>query len=199
MNKTAQNKTLKQPAQKTVAKTGAGLKGYDDPRVAVVTEVASKSTGLLVWGIKLLVIGGIGYWAYGKFTNRFISLKTNTNYPPSNVSDSQAKTRADAIAASEVTFDFGSEFATVSANLAGLNYNGFIKVYNAFGKHSGTWFSGDMNLIEWLQDQFNEEHLSQLRNLLGGAFFKTIGNNNEEQIALTNLLQYKTDGFNTTK
>lgn len=168
--KNQKNIALK-PANKFVAVQKAGLKGVELPQTTVVREVASGGTDLVVWLVKLAVVGGIGYWAYGKFTNRFVALKTNKNYPIANVSDAQAKTRADAIASSEVTFDFGSEFETVSSNLAGLNYNGFIKVYNAFGKQRGTWLAGEMNLIEWLQDQFNKEHLAQLSSLLGGAFF----------------------------
>lgn len=157
----------KKTAPRTALPKGRGL---GNPAVAAV--VAQQTASVIPFIIKLAIVGGLGYWAYGKITGRFQPLKTNPNYPASNVSDAQAITRANAIKSSLATFDFtGHEFETTQANLAGLNYNGFIKVYNAFGKQSGHFFSGNLNLIEWIHDQFNETEINKLSLLLGGAFF----------------------------
>lgn len=163
------------------------LKGIEDldSRVTVVKEVASKGTDLAVWLLKGAIIFGIGYYAYGKFTNRFISKKEVSNFPKANVSTDQAKSRADAIYNERSFFGIGEQQFTVTAqNLAGLNYNGFIRVYNAFGHRPSYTFSGDMDLIAFLQDQFTSDHLTQLSTLLNGAFFKTASANNEERIAI---------------
>jgi hypothetical protein len=170
MIKSNPNKAIKKPAHKSFASRRTGLNGIieNDPRVQVTTQLAS----VIPWIFKLLVLLGLGWWAYSRFTNRFISLKTDSKYLVANVSDAQAKTRADAIAASLAFFDYtGNEFEVTSQNIAGLNYNGFIKVYNAFGKQSGHIGSGQLNLVEWINDQFSQYQIKQLSSLLNGAFF----------------------------
>lgn len=144
-----------------------GLKGIEDidPRITVVKETAS----VIPFLIKTIVIGGIAWYVYDRFTNRFIKLKENPNYPASNITDAQAKGRADAIAGSIGWFS--NSFDTVADNLAGLNYNGFIKVYNAFGHQTGTLLGGDLNLIEWIRNQFTDYEVQQLSSLQNGAFF----------------------------
>jgi len=81
----------------------------------------------------------------------------------------QAKAKADSIAGS-ITWT-GNSFNNVADNLSGLNYNDFIRVYNAFGQQTGTLLGGDLNLIEWIQNQFSEYEVEQLSSLLNGAFF----------------------------
>jgi hypothetical protein len=191
--KTPNKSTTKPATKKATASGNAGLSGAEMPQTTVIREVASGTTGLVVWGVKLLVIGLGCYWVYGKITNRFVGLKTNKNYPLANISDAQAQTRATAIASSLALFDFtGNEFDVTSANLAGLNYNGFIKVYNAFGKQGGHAFAGQLNLIEWIHDQFDATEVSQLSSLLGGAFFRTAnGLNYNEMTDLKQLIATK--------
>lgn len=136
------------------------------------TEIIKQTASVIPFLIKTAVVGGLIWYAYSRFTNRFVKLPENPKYPKANISDSQAKTRADAIASSLAFFDWqGDEFSITSQNLAGLNYNGFVKVYNAFGKQKGHLFAGDLNLIEWINDQFTPYEVSQLSLLLGGAFF----------------------------
>lgn len=157
----------KKTAPRTALTKGRGL---GNPAVAAV--VAEQTASVIPFIIKLAIVGGLGYWAYGKITGRFQALKTNPNYPASNISDAEAITRANAIKSSLATFDYtGNEFTVTRNNLKDLNYNGFIKVYNAFGKQSGHFFSGNLNLIEWIFDQFDAYEIQQLRALSGGAFF----------------------------
>lgn len=135
--------------------------------------------------LKTLFGLGVVYFVYTRYTNRFIKLKENSKYPKSNVTDAQAKSRAGAIGSS-ITL-FGNSFDTVANNITGLNYNGFVKVYNAFGHQTGTFFSGDLDLIEWLRNQFSDYEVEQLSFLLNGAFFKNVDSLTEEMKDLTNL------------
>lgn len=147
-----------------------GLKAIEF--VTPQTEIIKQTASVIPFVIKLAIVGGIGYFFYTKYVNRFQSLPTNRSYPASNVSDAQAESRATAIKSSLAFFDYtGKEFEVTSQNLAGLNYNGFVKVYNAFGKQPGHLFEGDLTLIEWINDQFSAYQVSQLSLLLGGAFF----------------------------
>lgn len=136
------------------------------------TEVTKQLASVIPFVIKTGIVLGLGYLIVRKYTNRFQKLPLNPKFPPANITDSQAETRANAIASSLAFFDWGGdEFAITSQNLAGLNYNGFVKVYNAFGKQKGHLFAGDLTLIEWINDQFTPYEVSQLSLLLGGAFF----------------------------
>ena len=66
---------------------------------------------------------------------------------------------------------FGNGFEIVKTNIAGLNYNAFIKVYNAFGHRQGSIpFSDKMNMVEWFSDQFDADELTQLRFLVPNMF-----------------------------
>ena len=133
------------------------------------TEIVKQTASIIPFLVKTVVVCGIGWYAYHKFINRFISLKEKSNYPDSNVTDAEAKTRADAIYGSIGWFS--NSFDAVANNLTGLNYNGFIRVYNAFGEHYGTLLGGNLNLIEWLKNQFSDNELAQLSALQNGVFF----------------------------
>lgn len=133
------------------------------------TTVIEQTASVIPWLIKFAVVGTVGYLIYRAYTKRFESLKENKNYPASNISDAQAETRADAIYASIGWFS--NDFDNVKQQFVGLNYNAIIKVYNAFGKQTGTLLGGELNLFEWCRNQFNSEEIAQLRFLTGGAFF----------------------------
>jgi hypothetical protein len=161
-------------ATKRASSSARGLSAIGDITTVIAPEAEAvrQAATVIPWLIKLAVIGSIGYFIYSKFTKRFVELPANPKYAPSNVTDAQATTRANAIASSLATFDFtGDEFGITSQNLAGLNYNGFVKVYNAFGKQQGHFGAGQLTLIEWINDQFSSTEISQLSLLLGGAFF----------------------------
>jgi hypothetical protein len=161
-------------ATKRASSSARGLSAIGDITTVIAPEAEAvrQAATVIPWLIKLTIGGIIAYVVWGKITNRFKALPTDSRYPQSNVSDAQAQSRASAIASSYTMVDFaGKEFETVSQNLAGLNYNGFIKVYNAFGHQTSHLLSGDLNLIEWINNQFSTSEVSQLSLLLGGAFF----------------------------
>lgn len=133
--------------------------------VKVVEQVSSTIPFL----IKTAVIIGLGYYGYKKFTDRFVKIKENSNYAPANVSYAQAKGRADSIGGSIGLIS--NDHQNVARQLGGLNYNGFVRVYNAFGTKRGTLLAGELNLIEWIRNQFKGDKLEQLSLLTGGAFF----------------------------
>ena len=133
------------------------------------TEIVRQTASIIPFLVKTAVICGIGYYAYKKYTNRFVSLKEISKYPDARISLAQAKSKADSIAGS-ITWT-GNSFNNVADNLSGLNYNDFIRVYNAFGQQTGTLLGGDLNLIEWIQNKFSEYEVEQLSSLLNGAFF----------------------------
>lgn len=136
--------------------------------VAGVKAIEQASTAL-PFLIKLGAVTALVVVGYRIYTNRFVNIKESSSEPPANISMAQAKTRADSIAGS--ISNFSNDFKNVSTQLTGLNYNGFVRVYNAFGHHRGTLLGGDLNLIEWLQNQFNSFQMKQLSFLLNGRFF----------------------------
>ena len=80
--------------QKTMSKPA--LKGTTE----VTSELVRQTASIIPFLVKTAVVCGIGWYVYHRYTNRFVSLKEKSNYPASNVSDAQAKTRADGIASS---------------------------------------------------------------------------------------------------
>jgi hypothetical protein len=156
--------TLKNPSKKTrlaSSKTKAGLRGLVDidPKVTVVKEAAS----LIPFLGKVLIISGVVYLVVRSYKNRFIPKKENANYPVANITLSEAESRANSIYGSVGIFS--GDFDTIVNAFShpnGLNYNSFIRIYNAFGNRKSTYFSGEMNLSEWLADQLNDYQLSQI-------------------------------------
>lgn len=165
--KTKNTKKLGNPAL-LIAGSEAGQKvisNASDNQKAVVQATAS----VIPFLIKTLVIVGGGMYLYYRFTNRFVSLKENSNYPVSNITNNQAQTKAESIY--NAMLGLGNGFEIVKTNIAGLNYNAFIKVYNAFGNRQGSIpFSDKMNMVEWFSDQFNTDELTQLRFLVPNMF-----------------------------
>ncbi|SDZ90854.1 hypothetical protein SAMN05443667_101251 [Flavobacterium gillisiae] len=138
--------------------------------VVAGAKVVEKSAEAIPFLIKLFTVLGVAYYAYSKYTNRFVKRKENSAYSAANLSYAQAKSRADAIYGSISTFS--NDFENVSRQIAGLNYNGFVRVFNAFEHKKGTLFGGDLNLEEWCYNQFTNYQMQQLSFLLGGAFFQ---------------------------
>ena len=109
----------------------------------------------------------VGWFAYSKIFKGFNKVTEDRNHASSNINDTEAKARAEAVYTAML--GFGANFQTVLKNLSKLNYNAFIKVYNAFGERRGATFT-KMNLVEWLQDQFNETEMTRLRLQIQGFF-----------------------------
>lgn len=141
-----------------------------NPMAAVAgVKVVEQASTTIPFLIKTFTLLGLGILGYKMYTNRFVKLKENSSYDSANVSLAQAKGKADSIGKSIGIIS--NDFENVSKQLAGLNYNGFIRVYNAFGQQRGTLLGGELNLIEWIQNQFSSYQVQQLSFLLGGAFF----------------------------
>lgn len=131
-------------------------------------EVVKQTASVIPFVLKTLFIVGVGYVAYRVWSDRFISLKEISRYGASNITDSQAQTRADAIYASIGWVS--NDFDNVKLQLAGLNYNAVVKVYNAFGERRGTLLAGNLTLFEWLKNQFSSAQMAELRFLIPGFF-----------------------------
>lgn len=134
------------------------------------TATATKAAEAIPFVVKLTAVGIFSFIVYRSWSNRFVKRTENPNYPQANVSFAQAEARANSIYSSIGWVS--NDFDNVKQQIQGLNYNGYIRVYNAFGKRKGTLLAGELNLEEWLQNQFNQEELNELSFLLNGAFFR---------------------------
>lgn len=159
---------LGNPAVVALATSPAGqnaIQNASENQKAVVQATAS----VIPFLIKTLVIIGIGGIVYYRYTNRFVSLSENKNFQSSNITNNQAQTKAETIY--NAMKGLGNGFEIVKTNIANLNYNGFVKLYNAFGHRQGVVpFSNKMNLVEWFSDQFSDEELNELRFLVPNMF-----------------------------
>lgn len=159
---------LGNPAVVALATSPAGqnaIQTANENKKAVVQATAS----VIPFLIKTFVIIGIGAFAFYKYTNRFVALSENKNFQSSNITTNQAQTKAETIY--NAMKGFGNGFEIVKTNIANLNYNGFVKLYNAFGHRQGSIpFSNKMNLVEWFSDQFSDEELNELRFLVPNMF-----------------------------
>lgn len=152
---------LSNPAIAAMAVTPAGQKAVD------------KSIDIAALVVKILLVSGTAYFIYNQITNKFDKWGLNPNYPPSNISDAQAAAKAEAIYTA--MYGAGNGFSVVKQQIFGVNYNGFTKIYNAFGirkafdnimfvhKSEGT-------LIEWFNNQFDAAELAELRFVVSGIF-----------------------------
>lgn len=133
------------------------------------TEIIKQSATVIPFVLKLLIVSLIGAIVYYKIVNRFVKKKEVSKYGPANITLAQADARASSIAASG---DFlNKDFDAVLSSLAGLNYNGFVRVYNAFGAQTGHIFGDELDMIQWLYSKFNKDEMMHLSTLTGGAFF----------------------------
>lgn len=159
------------PKSPSVPKVSSSLPGglaaidYTTPQTEIIKQTAS----FIPWLLKFGFIIGTLWFVWYKYNNRFQQLKYNSSYPKSNITDTDAETRASTIYNSISLFD--NSFEAVKDAIAGLNYNGFVKLYNAFGHHTGTIFGGELDLIGWCKNQFSDDQILKLKFLLGGQFF----------------------------
>ena len=130
-------------------------------------KTIAKGTDLAFLLLKIGLIGGVALIAYYKIFKGVNKIQADARYKPSNINTSQAKARAEAIYTALI--GTGANYATVEKNLTGLNHNGFIMLYNEFGERRSAFLT-KMNLVEWLQDQFNEKDIAKLRFLIQGFF-----------------------------
>lgn len=155
-------------------------KGLNNPALALMTsdvgkqaianakENQSKLIDIGFWLLKAGVLAGGAYFLYRKIIPNFKKITEDRNLPKSNISDIQAKNRAESIFTG--MRGAGSGFDNTVNNLRGINHNGFIKIFNAFGERSGQFGFSKMNMIEWFQDQYSNTQLSKLRFIISGFF-----------------------------
>lgn len=144
--------------------------GLGNPAAAMAAGAVASQ---IPWGflIKTTVILGITGIIVYKITHRFEKRDEESDYPPANISHSQAQSRAKVIYTAMKGLGNGMEI--VKANIANLNYNGWIRLYNAFGNRKGAFsppFSSGENLEEWFADQFDQDELDELRVLVPNTF-----------------------------
>jgi len=159
---------LHNPALVVVASSKEGQKAIGstiETANNAVNATASIVKGVLKTGFFL----GVGYYAYKKIFNGFSSLTESKKEKPSNISSGMAKNKAEAIYSA--MYGLGNGFKAVKQNLMGVNYNGFVRIYNAFGQRKGVNpFSKKLTLIEWFKDQFSPSKLMELRFIIPHFF-----------------------------
>lgn len=130
-------------------------------------ETIAKTASLGITILKVGAIAGALAIIYYKVFRGFSKVKEDPRYKPSNISVTAAKARAEAIYTAML--GTAKNYDTVEKNLSGLNHNGFVRLYNEFGERRSALLT-NMNLVEWLQDQFNEDDIAKLRFLIKGFF-----------------------------
>ena len=137
----------------------------EDNRKAVSTTI---NIGFILFGTAFLATAGYAFYTlYWK--NRFKKMKYNPKAAQSNVSPAAALAKANTLYAAMK--GAGTNEKEIYKALAGVNYNGFVAIYNAFGKREGALnFSignrGDEDLLSFLQGDLGEKELATVRNLM---------------------------------
>lgn len=164
---------LNNPALAVAATTPAGQKAIAKT-IETADNAVSSSFSIVKNVLGIAVLGGVGYFAYTKIFNGFTAVSEDALYTPSNVSTGVAKAKAEAIYTA--MYGAGNGFNMVKSilqyvNGERINHNGFIRVYNAFGKRNGVVpFSPKMTLTEWFIDQFSQSELLELRLIIKDFF-----------------------------
>lgn len=135
--------------------------------VSNATHTATKAVDLFFTVLKVGIFCLGGYIIYRKVVPSFDKKYEKSNYRPSNITTQGAAIRAENLY--RAMYGPGDNFNKVATNLKGLNYNGYIRVYNAFGERRGLDFK-KQNLEEWFYDQFTESEIKQLKFLTNNSF-----------------------------
>jgi hypothetical protein len=164
---------LNNPAVIAAAATPAGQKAIEKG-IDTANNAVSGTLSIVKGVLGIAFFGGVGYFAYTKIFNGFRAVSEDPQYTPSNVSTGVAKAKAEAIY--KAMYGAGNGFNMVKSilqyvNGERINHNGFIRVFNAFGKRNGQIpFSKEMTLTEWFIDQFDESELLELRLIIKDFF-----------------------------
>ena len=153
---------LGNPAITAVLATPEGQKALSN-----ASHASSKAIDLTFTILKIGIFCLAGYIIYNKVVNGFSKRKEDSNYRPSNITSQGAAIRAENLF--RAMYGLGDNFNKVATNLKGLNLNGYIRVYNAFGERRGMDLK-KQNLEEWLYDNFSESEIKQLKFLTNNAF-----------------------------
>ena len=164
---------LNNPALIAAAATPAGQQAITKT-IDTANNAVSGTLSIVKNVLGIGVFLGVGYFAYTKIFNGFTAVSEDPQYTPSNVSTGVAKAKAEAIYTA--MYGAGNGFNMVKSilqyvNGERINHNGFIRVYNAFGKRDGVLpFSKNMTLTEWFIDQFSQSELLELRLIIKDFF-----------------------------
>lgn len=164
---------LNNPAVIAAAATPAGQKAIEKG-IDTANNAVSGTLSIVKGVLGIAFFGGIGYIAYTKIFNGFTAVAEDPQYTPSNVSTGVAKAKAEAIY--QAMYGAGNGFNMVKSilqyvNGERINHNGFIRVYNAFGKRNGIVpFSPKETLTEWFINQFSASELLELRLIIKNFF-----------------------------
>lgn len=161
------------------------------------SEASKQAASTIPFLIKAAVITGIvtvgGVVIYNSVT-KFKKWPEVSNYSPANVTFSQAKAKAASIKEALGFMGIGNDFETISQQLANVNYNGFVRIYNAYNV-DGNFVTGYRDMIEALNAKLNNEQILQLRFLLGGQFFKQSQPKEVKELQPTIVKQLKFSGL----
>lgn len=160
------------------------------------SEAAKQAASAIPFLVKagfITVVVGVGGFMIYKAVTKFKKWDEVSNYPTANVTFSQAKAKATAIKEALGFLGFGNDFDTISSQLANVNYNGFVRIYNAFNVE-GNWLTGYNDMIELLNAKLSKEQILQLRFLLGGTFFKTAQPEEIKEVQPVEIKQLKFAG-----
>jgi len=156
---------LKNPAAAVAVLDNPGVQKTLEAKAEITKQAAS----VIPFLVKTAVVVTVAYFAFGAFSKRFKSLPYNISAADPSISEGQAQTRANALY--EAMRGPGSNFNTVIQNLSGLNYNGWVRLYNAFGKReTAIPFTDPMTLEEFLLSEFSGSDLAQIRFLVPAVF-----------------------------
>ncbi len=135
----------------------------------VAAEVAKQASTTIPFLIKTGVIVVVGVVGYRFISTRFVKKSEVRNYPASNITLAQAKTKAASIY--RATNYIHTDFETIMNQFSGVNYNGLVRIYNAFGQ-VGNLATGYSDMDQFLTARLSDTDLLQLRFLTSGAWFK---------------------------
>lgn len=164
---------LNNPGVLAAAATPAGQRAIEKS-IDTANNAVSGSLSIVKNALAIAFFGGLGYIAYTKIFNGFTAVKEDPLYTPSNVSTGVAKAKAEAIY--QAMYGAGNGFNMVKSilqyvNGERINHNGFIRVYNAFGKRNGIVpFSPKETLTEWFINQYSASELLELRLIIKNFF-----------------------------
>lgn len=162
------SKGLGNPALIAAASSGAGQEAISTS-IGSTVRMAEKSVNTIGTVVKVLLVLAGGYVLYTIVDKRYKKVGQNSAWPAPNITEGQARAKANAIY--EAMYGIGADFEAVKTQLAGLNYNAWVMVQNEFGKRGGlNPLGADMDIVEWLTDQFSNSQLDELRFLIGTVF-----------------------------
>lgn len=123
----------------------------------------------------VVVVGCMAYYGL-YYKHRFKKMKFDPASAPSSISQIEAQNRADNLY--RALKGVGTDNEAVIQNFKGVNKNGFIAIYNAFGKRepasiaekfgfSFLYYKDFLNLVQYLKNDLRAKQLTQIRQMVG--------------------------------